>query len=75
MNDIMIGIGECHLDSDDFASLYQLDFSLNMLQMLSGDCGGELAQLTMQVATAITSTNPTNLALISITADAVDCSR
>jgi hypothetical protein len=69
MIDIMIGIGECHLDSDDFASLYQPDFSLKILQMLSGDCGGAVAQPPANNAQVINDNNPASFALMSIAAN------
>ena len=45
MIDIITGMGECHLDSAALACLYQPDFSLKILQMLSTWVGGVVAQL------------------------------
>lgn len=63
----MIGMGECHLDSDDFASLYQPDFSLKMLQILSGDFGGAETQLLTPSTTTINRTLLAGIALITMT--------
>jgi len=64
----MIGIGECHRDSEAFASLYHPDFSLKMLQMLSGDCGGGVAQPSMKQRKAARDISPASLVLVNIAA-------